>query len=255
MSTLILILLLLSQFYVLGPLLFMATHRQPVLRTRRIPPMEAPADVAKAITGWRAFFGEAEFSLFAVQQVLQARSGGESDLAVSGHVLHLVDRAAAVHGLDYVTPAGRWQVFLTRFDDGQEVVTTNYGRVLTLDPHPAVHVVRMPGVVDLARLRALHAAHVARVMGAAAPAAIPGDEHLVNFVAEHELRTVERQRELGAMVRSGDVYRPTLRGAFRSVWRPLPPLRWINGSRESRVARSLREAVPLRDRAGLRQGA
>jgi hypothetical protein len=244
MSVLILVLLLLSQFYVLGPLLFMATHRQPLLRTRRIPPADAPADVARALSGWSAFFDDADFSLVAVHEVLQARGGGEDDLAVSGHVLHLVGRAAAVHALDYVTPHGRWQVFLTRFGDGREVVTTNYGRALTLDPHHMVHVARVPRVVDLPRLRALHGAHVTHVMGAAAPAAIPGDEDLADFVAEHERRTVERQRELGAMMRSGDLYRPTLRGAFRSVWRHLPPLRWINGSRESRLVRSLRDALP-----------
>jgi hypothetical protein len=158
-------------------------------------------------------------------------------------VLHFVDRAAGVHGLDYVTAAGRWQVLLTRFDDGEEVVTTNYARPLVFAPHPRVHVARLPGVRNIARLRALHTAHLAHAAGGHRQATIPNDEALVDFVAEHERRTLERQCELGAKRPVDDEYRPTLRGAFRAVWSFLPPLRWTNAMREHRLGRKLRNAV------------
>lgn len=243
MITALLILACLSLFYVVGPLLMMLEVEAPP-HTRRVTTAEAPKQVAAAVSGWKKAFGDAAFSLVSVQQISSGLAPVAGRWPPAGHVLHLVDRAAGMHGLDYVTSAGRWQVLLTGFDDGEEVVTTNYQRPLTLAPHPRVHVARLPGVRNLARLRALHAAHLAQTAGARQLPLIPGDENLGDFVAEHERRTLERQCELGAKQRRGDgEYRPTLRGAFRSVWSLLPPLRWTNAIREHRRTRMLRDAV------------
>jgi hypothetical protein len=243
MSTALLILAGLSLFYVVGPMLRVMEREAPP-GTRRIPLAEAPRLVAAALSGWKKAFGDVQFSLVAVQQVIPAHIPiPEAPPPPSGHVLHFVDRAASVHGLDYVTSAGRWQVFLTRFDDGAEVVTTNYARPLLFAPHPRVHVARMRGVRDLARLRALHDAHVAHAAGGRRYAGIPDDETLADFVADHERGTVERQCELGYKRHVGDEYGPTWRGAFRDVWSFLPPLRWVNGFRERRIARTLRDAI------------
>lgn len=242
MSIFLLVLANLSLFYVLGPVMYMATHRQTTIRTRRISPAEAPDGVARAIVEWREAFGDAHFPLFAVQQILPPQDAVQAP-GPSAHVLHFVDRAAGVHGLDYVTSAGRWQVFLTRFGDGEEVVTTNYPRPLVFILHPREHVARVPDVAKLAWLHTLHVAHVAHAAGGRQDAAIPGDELLVDFVANHELRRLEHQRELGAMARTKGVYRPTWRGAFYGIWSYLPPLRWINRSRERRLARALHDAL------------
>ena len=242
MSTVLLVLALLALFYVLGPVQFMATHRQSPIRTRRIPPADAPGGVLRAIAAWKEAFGDAQFPLFAVQEILPSQDAPQT--GPSAHVLHFVDRADGVHGLDYVTPAGRWQVFLTRFGADEEVVTTNYRRPLVFAVHPREHVARLPGVVKLARLRALHGAHVAHATGGRQDAVIPNDQILADFVANHELRRLEAQRELGAMTRSHGVYRPTWRGAFRAVWSFLPPMRWMNSARERRLAHALRNALP-----------
>jgi hypothetical protein len=243
MSTPLLILACLSLFYVGGPLIRVLEREAPP-RMRRIPVEEAPRTVAAALWEWKQALGDARLSLVAVQQILPAHIPMPESLPPpSGHVLHFVDRAASVHGLDYVTSAGRWQVFLTPFDDGTEVVTTNYAIPFTFAPHPGRHVARVRGVRDLARLRALHDAHVSLAAGGRRYAAIPGDESLAGFVADHETRTVERQCELGYKRRVDDEYAPTLRGAFRDVWSFLPPLRWVNAVRERRLARTLRNAI------------
>lgn len=227
------LLVVLGLFYVLAPLSFMATHRQRPVQTRRLDPNEAPPEVDEAIADWRSEFGESRLPLAAVH----ALEGG------GAHVLHLVEPGTGLHALDYLTPQYRWQVFLSRFADGREVVTTNYPLGVTFTPHPQVHAVRLPGMRTLRRLHGLHRAHVARVMGHGARAAVPTHAELANFVADHELETLERQRELGSMVRVRGVYRPTLRGAFLSVWRRLPPLRWIHSSRDARLAQSLRAEI------------
>lgn len=244
MSNALLILACLSLFYVVGPMLRVLDREAPP-STRRIPVSQAPRIVASALARWKQAFGDARLSLVAVQQIVPTHVPmPETAPPPSGHVLHFVDRAASVHGLDYVTSAGRWQVFLTRFDDGDEVATTNYARPLTGAPHPRVHVARIRGVRDLARLRALHDAHVAHAAGGRRYAALPDDENLAGFVADHELRTLERQCELGYKRRiHDDEYGPTWRGAFRDVWGLLPPLRWVNAYRERRVARALRDAI------------
>lgn len=247
MSVFTFILCLLALFYVLGPLQYLAIHRQSPPQTRRIPPADAPAAVATAISGWRVAFGEGDAALVAVEEIRLGQAGMQDSASPVGHVLHFVDRAAAVHGLDYVTPMGRWQVFLSRFPGGDEVVTTNYARTLTNAPHPRVHVARMPGVRDLARLRALHGVHVGHAMGGRAGDAVLTDDDLSDFPARHEQRTLERQQEVGAMARNArGIYRPTLRGAFLSMWRFMPPLNVITGLREARLAQSLRNALQQR---------
>jgi hypothetical protein len=243
MSNTLLILACLSLFYVGGPLIRVLDREAPP-RTRRIPVAQAPRIVASALSRWKQAFGDTQLSLVAVQQIISTYIPmPETAPPPTGHVLHFVDRAASVHGLDYVTSAGRWQVFLTRFDDDTEVVTTNYAIPFTFAPHPLGHVARVRGVRDLARLRALHDAHVSLAAGGRRYAAIPDDESLAGFVADHERRTVERQCELGYKRRVNDEYAPTLRGAFRDIWSLLPPLCFVPAFRERRLARTLRNAI------------
>lgn len=255
MYELLLVLALLSILYVLVPAIQMATHRQPVPRTRPVAPSEAPAPVAQALAGWGASPGDG-MQLAGVHELtlptvpIDTLPFSEEHLdpeplqpdPVAGHVLHFVDRKAGVHALDYVTPRVRWQVFLTRFGEGDEVVTGN-APVAASAHHPRVHDVRFARMGDPRQLRALHDAHVRRVMGARVPAPVPPDEELAGFVARTEQRALERQRELGRMSRRGDAYRPTWKGAFLATWRYLPPLVVIHGWRNARLAAALRRAV------------
>ena len=172
MTTVLLVLVLLSLFYVMGPAMFMLEHRQPLPRTRRIAPDEAPAPVAQALARWSAL-RERTMTLAGIDELTAPEVAGHPLPIPAAHVLHLVDRQAAVHGLDYVTPRLCWQVFLTRFDGDEEVVTSNGSKPSSFAPHPRVHAVRIAGVRDLARLRALHDAHVRHVMGARVPLPVP----------------------------------------------------------------------------------
>ncbi len=52
------------------------------------------------------------------------------------------------------------------------------------------------------------------------------------------------------MIYRDGVYRPTLKTAFLTVWRMLPPLSLVHGSRHARLAWSLRSEVL----AGFRRG-
>jgi hypothetical protein len=98
-----------------------------------------------------------------------------------------------------------------------KVVTTSYPLGLRFMPHPRVHVVKFPRMRSLRRLYALHCAHVSRVIGPGVRAVLAVEAELEGFVAEHERRTLERQRELGAMICENGVYRPTLKASFLTV--------------------------------------
>lgn len=255
MHELLLVLALLSIFYLLGPAIFMATHRQPLPHMRPVAPGGAPAPVAQALARWSASFGEG-MPLAGVHEItvpaapIATLPFSEEHLnpaplqpdPVAGYVLHFVDLKAGVHGLDFVTPRLRWQVFLTRFGEGDEVVTGN-APVAASAHHPRVHHVRFGRLADLRQLRALHDAHVRQAMGSRVPEPIPPDEALAGFVAQNEQRALERQRELGRMSRRGDVYQPTWKGAFLGTWRHLPPLIVIHAWRNARLAAALRRAV------------
>lgn len=242
MEVLLLFLALLAMFYLLGPLAVMADQRQPLPQTHPIAPDQAPAPVARALEQWTSSLGE-RMSLAGIHEIGIPGKGAQAAPVPPGHVLHFVDRDAGVHGLDYVTPRLRWQVFLTRYEGDEEVVTSNTSVASSFARHPRVHAARMAGVRQLPRLRALHDAHARLVMGASVPPPIAPDGALADFVALHEQRTMERQRELGMMQRRGGVYRPTWKGAFLSAWRVLPPMLFVNRWRNARLADALRRAV------------
>ncbi|HEX5869064.1 MAG TPA: hypothetical protein VFY65_01540 [Longimicrobium sp.] len=239
----LLILVVVATFYVWSPLIFLATHRIPIIPTRRLARGEVPEPVAQAIPAWEAALAGAGFSLFAVHEMALDRAPGYGGAGRTAQVVHLVNRAAAVHGVDYLTPKGRWQVFDTRFANGQEVITSNFAMPETF-ADPRVHTLRMPRERDLARLYALHLAHVRHVMGPDATGVLPDNRGLLDYVAERERRLLERQRALGVMTSKKDVYRPTLIGAFKTVWAYLPPMRWIRGAQHARLMRTLNAQVP-----------
>lgn len=242
MEILLLFLALLVMFYLLGPLALMAEQRHPVPQTRRIELDQAPEPVAKALGKWTSSLG-GRMALVGIYELVLPRAMANTLPISSGHVLHFVDRDAGVHALSYVTARLRWQVFLTLYDEDQEVVTHNSAVASSFAGHPRVHVVRLAGMGNLAWLRGMHDAHMRHAMGARVPPPIPPDAALAEFAVEHEVRTVERQRELGMMHRRRGVYRPTLKGAFLSSWSTLPPLVFVRMWRNARRASALKRAL------------
>jgi hypothetical protein len=245
----LLILVVVGMFYVWSPLILWATNRIPIIPTRRLARDEVPEPVAQAIPAWETALAGAGFSLVAVHEMV-VKNVDVYRNAPNAHVVHMVNRSAAVHGVDYLTPKGRWQVFDTRFKNGTEVITSNFPTP-EIFADPRVHTLRMRREQDLGRLFALHQAHVRHVMGPGAIGFLPDPRGLLDYVPDRERRLLERQRALGLLTTSkGDVYRPTLRGAFLQVWAYLPPMRWIRNARHARLIRTLRSEVPDRPRTG-----
>jgi hypothetical protein len=226
--------------YLWSPLIFWATHRIPLVPTRRLAPGEVPEPLAQAAAEWEAALGEAGFALFGAHELVG--NGADGRAGSAARVLHLVTPSYAVHGLDYHTPRQRWQAFDTHFRDGREVITSNFA-MPEIFVDPQVHTLRLPRERDMARLYALHQAHVQHVMGSGEDGVLPDRRGMLDYVPERERRMLERQRALGGMTSKGDVYRPTFRGAFRTVWAFLPPLGWIRGRRHARLARTLQAQV------------
>jgi hypothetical protein len=238
----LLILVVVGMFYVLSPLILWATNRIPIIPTRRLARDEIPETVAQAIPTWETALAGAGFSLVAVHEMVVGNMDAYRG-APNAHVVHLVNRSAAVHGVDYLTPKGRWQVFDTRFKNGTEVITSNFP-MPEMFVDPRVHTLRMRREQDLARLFALHQAHVRHVTETGAAGFLPDSRGLLDYVPDRERRLLERQRALGMMTTSkGDLYRPTLRGAFLQVWAYLPPMRWIRNARHARLVKALRAQV------------
>lgn len=152
------------------------------------------------------------------------------------------DMAAVLH----LAAAGKtWVDFQTEFSAGEQVLTSNLPHHGVFAPHPKYHVARLPHVDDLRALYEMHRRHVALEAPDRASAAvlIPAPGREADWMAEDEVRTYERQRELGMQEILGASYRPTWRGAFRSVVRMAPPTSWIARAAVARGARKLERAL------------
>lgn len=222
--------LLVLPSYLFAPLQVWQSQRSPVTRTRPLRPGELP-DASQALVV--ASLNRVAALGFEAVGVHEANGG-------AAVVVHAARPETGDQFLDYLMPVARWQVFLTRFADGQEVVTANTPLPSVFTPPPGLHGCRLPAGTDEGTLLRVHRAHVARRMGAGAVGVPVGDS--TTFVEGVELRSLDAQREFGLYQREGDVYRPTLRGAFVHTWRLLPPLKTVAASRNDRLMRELLDA-------------
>ena len=225
-------------YYLAAPVQVWRTLRARAIRTKPLAAEQLPQRVRSAVEIVAHTLGSAGFRLASVSE---ANEG-------AAVIIHAFCSATGEHFLDYITPAARWQVFLTRYPDGAEVVTSNCPAPSVFSAAADQHVCILPPETDVPRLHHAHQAHVRKAVGAQrAPTPATGAP---NFVEDQEHHVLERQRRLGLYVRDGEVYRPTLRGAYLMTWRLLPPLK---GMRAARNARALQELEPLLapDRASL----
>lgn len=213
--------------YVIAPLNVWRSSRSRPIRTRPIKPGEAPSEIRSAVEAVARTLGGSGFRLATVSEPLD---GG----AVIVHAYH---PTTGEHFLDYITDAARWQVFLTTYPDGSEVVTSNSPAPSIFSVSPDLHVCTLPPATAVQQLRDAHQAHCrSAVSGQSAPVAATGAP---TFVDDLEQQVLERQCTLGVYWRDGDVYRPTLRGAFLTTWRLLPPLKGLRASRNARSVKAL----------------
>lgn len=122
-----------------------------------------------------------------------------------------------------------WVEFQADFSDGMAIVTGN-------TPFPAVfaedslhRVWRFPDVRDPAALYSLHRARIvqaARASRGTPVVVVPAPGSELPFLVSGIAAPIEHQARLGMQWLDGDVYRPTLGGAFRMVWRMAPPSAW-----------------------------
>jgi hypothetical protein len=214
--------------YVYVPLVVWRSPPSRRPRVRALGAEEAPDAVRAAVKGIAGTLGTSGFRLIGVCDV-------NDGTAV---VVHAHQRASGIHLLDYLTTFGRWQVFLTHFQDGGEVTTSNAPALSVFSRAPDVHTCTFPPGTDLRTLYDAHVAHL-RLRGADAMA-VRSPVDTCTFVVEVEERALEMQRSLGMMNREGEAFRPTLRGAFVQTWHLLPPLKGRRAAENVRTVEAVR---------------
>lgn len=233
----------LGPFYLFAPIVVWATQRLPVIPMRRVPRGEVPEPLAPVIAEWEAELGSTGLELVAIHQSTPGSGSPHWTPAHAGHVLHFADRGRGLHALHYLTPAGRWRVFVTELANGEEVATGSMvsGDIFARDPR--VYGLRVPAKYDLRRLYALHRAHLEHVVRPGATGVMREGAALLEMVPERERGFMERRHAQGELAGKGDVYRPTFRSAFLWTWRMLPPLAQIRKRRHARLRRTLEAAM------------
>lgn len=213
------------RLYLLAPLAVWKKNPTRITRSRAITPATASEEVKAAVQELAAAVQPLGFDL---REVSELNDG----MAVA---LHASDPATHTHLLDYHMAEYRWQVFRTELQDGREVVTANAPLPSVFSRPKGLHACGLPPGTDLLTLHRAHRAHVELKARGAAP--IPGQS--TGYVEHHERRGMEAQCELGVYRRVGEEYRPTLRGAFLTTWRLLPPLKQLRAARNARVVRAI----------------
>lgn len=131
--------------------------------------------------------------------------------------------------------------FVTRFQDGHRVETSNAVELPPFPAPPGADLRSFPNVRDVKTLLRVHKVRLAPY-GNATRQKTPL-ERVVDVACEAHGEYWEAQARAGCakVVQPGRLYRPTLRGAFRATWTLLEPMKgWLLRRRESRNADFLR---------------
>lgn len=246
-NLLIALLILAAMLYLVVPVIVYQRFQFPFRQEARPAfPGSVPAE------GWRFFDRVAS----ALSDEGFVRSQPFFPPAVTGTIgvaMLLVNRRrgdSALAALLYAAKAGRLTLkveyveFLTLFDDGTAVLTSNSEALSSFPPTRGRDAVALPQLSSPSRL---YAAHVKRAAQSGAPSRgriVPEVGEEVRFGVEQVIDAVARQTGTGYMEERAGAYRPTLYGAVAMVWKELPPLkqvRWLlHRRRAARVLRELR---------------
>lgn len=180
------------------------------------------------------FFPPAVAGTIAVAMLLVNRRRGDSALAA----LLYASRKGVLHlKLQQVE-------FLTLFDDGRAVLTSNNEALSSFPAVPGRDAVALPQLGSPSRLYAAHVKRAAQSGALSRGRIVPEVGQEVRFGVEQVIDAVARQTGTGYMEERAGAYRPTLYGAVAMVWKELPPLkqlRWLlHRRRAARVLSELR---------------
>ncbi|HMO26444.1 MAG TPA: hypothetical protein PKB10_09250 [Tepidisphaeraceae bacterium] len=128
--------------------------------------------------------------------------------------------------------------FMTLFDNGHAILTGNSSELSAFAPVPERDSIMLPGVTSPSLLHRLHTQRVQLSPHARQQRVIPQPGEEAKFAVEEVIAAIDAQTRTGYMRRSGNVYRPTIKGAFLMVWKNLPPFSWIRKSLSNARARA-----------------
>lgn len=128
--------------------------------------------------------------------------------------------------------------FLSEFKDGSEVSTLNSSMVQVFYDVPHKRVFRIPHMKDVAGLYRIHSYLVKQT---SSPAVLPEPGRELDHLRESIKESLAQQAQLGYyfLDKSGQHYRHTWRGAFRTTWRVLWPLKQIIERRQEQEGRRI----------------
>jgi hypothetical protein len=114
--------------------------------------------------------------------------------------------------------------FCTEFDDGCEVNTSNSKQPALFAVAPEKQIFRIPHLKNLLDLHEVHRALTGQRLGANKRLALPGQE--VDELIDGMKRDLAREAAFGRMAldRSGNWYRPTMRGAIHATFMLIWPV-------------------------------
>ena len=232
----VLVLALLLKYW-LAPLHIRFSHRLPPAGTNleRVRP-DAPlpglvawelrrAQAALEALGFRSTEPLAEYGGAIPQGVQLFEHPARSDVATV-----IVTRRPG--GADVYSIVG----FTTALRDGSRVCTSNLPLPSVVPGRPRAAVARFPAEQDLARLSALHQAHVGAAASRAAPAP-PGDP--LAYQRAEEAAAREHWVRSGYAYDDGGSMRPTWKGAFGMPYRLMFPWKQLGERRDEALRRRL----------------
>ncbi|MEA2734616.1 MAG: hypothetical protein QOE14_1067 [Humisphaera sp.] len=180
------------------------------------------------------------FEQAAVFTIEQATPG------VTSHVALWLNRgagqAAAVNvmisrGGDKPNRVKRYVEFLTRVQEGVSVTTNNSSNLGAFKKTRGCDSLSAQHLHDLTHLYRLHLWREEKFAGKSAPRCLPAPGSEVSWFADLFEESIKRQLDTGYLqYTGGDVYVPTLPGAYFMTWAELPPMKPLRRSAEDRRA-------------------
>jgi hypothetical protein len=217
-----------TYLYLIAPLLVLRRSARPAPRAVPVTPASATPEFRAAV---QRLAGEVRPLGFELREVCALEDGKALGI-------HAYDAATHDHLIEYVLGERRMHVVRTALDDGRSVLTANPGTPGVFSNPREHHSLGLPADTPLDALHRAHRAHVQLRRGTASPVEGPRE----GFVERHEREGLEHQVVRGLYRRNGDTYHATLRGAFVTTWRLLPPLRQLRRASNQRTLRAVQAA-------------